>query len=117
MKKIKVRPGRAQSAAGFAAGLVFVGIGLFVVIPAFGLFGIAWTLVAVIITCVNAVNVFSQKGVATSEIVIEDDGQPAPAAPDCDPALRLERLRSLYESGHITREEYEKRRAEIIGEI
>lgn len=117
MKKIKVRPGRAQSTAGFAAGLVFVGIGLFVVIPTFGLFGIAWTLVAVIITCVNAVNVFSEKGVATSEIVIEDNEQGVSEAPDCDPALRLERLRSLYESGHITREEYEKRRAEIIGEI
>ena len=49
-RSIKVRPGKAQSAMGFAVGLVFVGIGLFVAIPTFGLFGIFWTLIAVVIT-------------------------------------------------------------------
>lgn len=48
-KKIKVKPGKAQSKAGFFVGLVFCLIGLVVVIPTFGPFGIFWTLVAVII--------------------------------------------------------------------
>ena len=45
-KKIHVRPGKSQSKAGFVVGIIFCLIGLFVVIPIFGLFGILWTAVA-----------------------------------------------------------------------
>ena len=42
-KKIHVRPGKGQSKVGFIAGILFCVIGLFVVIPMFGPFGIVWT--------------------------------------------------------------------------
>lgn len=42
-KKIYVRPGKGQSKIGFAVGIVFCLIGVFVVIPTFGLFDIIWT--------------------------------------------------------------------------
>ena len=61
---------------------------------------------------VNGFNVFSQKGVTSHEILI-DDGDSAGTSP----AERLETLRDLYERRLITQEEYEKRRAEIIDEL
>ena len=42
-RRVRVKPGRAQSAMGFFVGIVFVLIGLFTVIPSFGLFGLLWT--------------------------------------------------------------------------
>ena len=48
-KKIKVRPGKTQSKMGFIVGILFVILGVFVVIPTFGLFGLIWTGVAAMI--------------------------------------------------------------------
>ena len=45
-KRIKVKPGKTQSKIGFGVGIVFVLIGIFIVIPIFGTFGIFWTAVA-----------------------------------------------------------------------
>ena len=39
-KRIKVKPGKTQSKFGFVVGILFVLIGCFVAIPAFGPFGI-----------------------------------------------------------------------------
>ena len=71
-KKVRIKPGRTQSMVGFAAGILFCFIGIFVIIPVFGLFGIVWTLMAVIITITNAVNAFTDKGVTSHEIIIDD---------------------------------------------
>ena len=73
-RSIKVKPGKAQSTVGFVVGLIFVGIGVIVVIPTFGPFGIFWTLIAVAITVTNGVNAFGKKGVASHEIIIEESG-------------------------------------------
>ena len=114
-RNIKVRPGKAQSAMGFVVGIIFVGIGLFVVIPAFGPFGIFWTLIAAAIMVTNGINAFGKKGVASHEIVIED-GE-ASEADGSGVERRLEEARSLYERGLITREEYEAKRAEILKDL
>ena len=71
-KRIKVKPGKAQSMMGFGVGIVFCLIGIFVVIPSAGLFGIFWTAMAVMITVVNAMNAFSRRGVSSHEIIIDD---------------------------------------------
>ena len=68
-KKVRVKPGKGQSMMGFIVGILFCLIGVFVVIPSAGLFGVFWTLMALIITITNAVNAFTDKGVATHEIV------------------------------------------------
>ena len=114
-RNIKVKPGKTQSTMGFVTGLIFVGIGLFVVVPTFGPFGIFWTLIAVAITVTNGINAFSKKGVASHEIVMEDDGQPAGGQPSVE--QRLEEARSLYDRGLITKEEYEAKRAEILKDL
>ena len=113
-RNIKVKPGKAQSIMGFVVGLVFVGIGLFVVIPVFGPFGIFWTLIAVAITVTNGINAFGKKGVASHEIVVED-GRSEEERSSAE--QRLEEARNLYDRGLITKEEYEAKRAEILKDL
>ena len=71
-KGIRVKPSKPASLFGMIVGIVFVFIGLFVVIPSAGLFGILWTLIAVGITGFQAYNFFGNKGVASWEIDIDN---------------------------------------------
>lgn len=119
-KKIRVKPSKGQSTAGFFVGIVFCLIGLFVVIPTAGPFGIFWTMVAVIITITHGKNAFTEKGVATHEIVIEDDelNQSSESyAFGTDSQKRLYEIKNLYDNGFMTKEEYEDKRKKIINNI
>ena len=126
-RNIRVKPSRAQSAVGFVGGLIFVCIGLFIVIPAFGAFGLLWTLIAVVITVMNGVNTFGKKGIPTLEVCTEDDtqqvqsppstGQTPVASNTLDAKGRLRQLESLREAGLLTKEEYEQKRKEILNDL
>jgi len=137
-KKIRVKPSKAQSTAAFFVGIVFCLIGLFVAIPIFGPFGIFWTMIAVIITVMNGKNAFTEEGVSTHEIIIEDNDtikdsnlmkginivkDNAESLKDedyvniSDSKKRLEQIKVLYENGFMTREEYEEKRKSIIADI
>ncbi|MEG0366805.1 MAG: SHOCT domain-containing protein [Coprobacillus sp.] len=109
-RNIKVKPGKTQSLIGFISGLVFIGIGLFVAIPNFGLFGIFWTLIACVITGTNAMNAFGKKGVSMYEVNIENDSS-------SDIEERLIQLDSLYNQRLITKEEYDQKRKDILEDI
>lgn len=113
MARYRVKPSKSASALGMVVGAVFVGIGLFVAIPTAGAFGVFWTLVAVAITGYHAVNVFSDKGVAVSEVVADHD---PPAAEPLPPDERLRRLEKLRADGLLTDDEYARKRAELLGE-
>ena len=119
-KRIRVKPGKGQSMVGFFGGIVFCFIGLFVVIPTFGPFGMLWTLFAVIMTVVSGVNAFSDKGIASHEITI-DDGYNTENFGNIDNGKtaeeRLKELQSLYENGMITSDEYQEKRKQILEEI
>lgn len=117
-KRIKVKPGKTQSKMGFIVGILFVILGVFVVIPTFGLFGLIWTGVAAMIAFMNYKNGFSDEGVATHEIVIED-GMEIPNAYDDgeDIEAKLIKLNSLYEQRLITKEEYDEKRKELLKEF
>ena len=117
-KRVTYRPGKSQGAFAGVVGLIFVGIGVFVVIPQFGAFGILWTLIAIGITGMNFYQAFG-KSYEGPEIHIEDE-EDAPAAPEGgggDAAARLEQLRALYDQRLISQEEYEKKRSEILKEL
>ena len=58
-RKIRVRPGKGQSMLGFLVGLGFCGIGIFLVMPTMGVFGVLWTGMAAAITVMNGINAFS----------------------------------------------------------
>ena len=130
-KKIKVRPGKTQSKAGFIVGIAFCLIGVFVAIPMAGLFGVLWTGVAVWITYSHYRNGFTDKPISNRVIEIEDDGNSATVRTGVfddfrtsydvsmesdgkDIESRLRKLQSLYQQGLITAEEYEKKKQEIL---
>ena len=126
-RRVRVKPGKAQSTVSFVVGLAFVLVGLVMVVPTFGPFGLLWTGVAVAITVINGLNAFGKKGVPTMEIYSEeeDDEVPSPAREDHDhipsTALttqeRLEQLQTLKEAGLLTDEEYRNKREEILREL
>lgn len=140
-KKIHVRPGKGQSKVGFIAGLLFCAIGLFVVIPVFGLFGIVWTLMAGIITFVNFRNGFTENQIDSHVIDIEEDGNDITVTREMgfgshtysvdmgqnsfasgissreDVETRLKKLQSLYDQALINREEYEAKKKDILKEL
>ena len=139
-KKIHVRPSGTQSKLGFAVGIIFCLIGLFVAIPIFGPFGILWTAIAGFITYSHWRNGFTDKKIDTHVIEIED------SAPDNvtvtshrgfgtsysvsdfeageivrssgnDIENRLKSLQSLYDQRLITKEEYEEKKCEILSDL
>ena len=125
-KRVRVKPGKAQSTVSFVVGLAFVLVGLVMVVPTFGPFGLLWTGVAVAITVINGLNAFGKKGVPTMEIYSEEDDEvPSPTREDHDhipsTALttqeRLEQLQTLKEAGLLTDEEYRNKREEILREL
>ncbi len=125
-KRIKVKPGKTQSKMGFFVGIAFCILGCVVVIPMFGAFGLLWTGVAVAITVINYKNAFSEEGVATHEIIIDesdgvtelnrtgagDNRREATAEEDIE--VKLKKLNSLYEQGLITASEFETKRKELL---
>jgi len=117
---IRVKPSKPASLFGMIVGIVFVFIGLFVVIPNAGMFGVFWTLIAVGITGFQAYNFFGDKGVASWEIDIdtganaETNNQSTSVSGDFE--TRLRKLNRLKEDGLITEEEFQKKREEILRE-
>ncbi len=146
-KKIHVRPGKTQSKGGFIVGILFCIIGVFVAIPVFGLFGVVWTGVAVYITYVNYRNGFTDRGIASQVIEVEEDGQDVTvtkypgygsysyhmeeesqaygertssredASSEEDVETRLKKLQRLYDQRLITYEEYEQKKKEILEDL
>ena len=119
-KRIRVKPGRAQSKIGFFAGLLFCLIGVFMVIPIFGVFGIFWTLMAVIITALSGINAFSDKGMASHEIIIDEESRASESGDNRRKENIERRLRiaeELYREGSITKDELDEKRREILKEI
>lgn len=125
-KRIKVRPGKTQSKMGFFVGIAFCIIGCVVVIPLAGLFGVLWTGVAVMITVMNCKNAFSEEGITSHEIIIDESddvselnrsiagGNGGGQSADEDIEAKLKKLHSLYEQRLITSSEYEQKRKELL---
>lgn len=114
-KKIKVKPSKMQSKIGFIVGILFLILGFVVVIPTMGLFGIIWTTIAGLIVFINYKNGFSDEGIATHEVIIEDNTTSSnDSNSNDDIEEKLTKLNSLYSQKLITKEEYSKKRKELI---
>jgi hypothetical protein len=114
MARIRVKPSRSQAALGMVMGIVFVGIGILVVIPIFGPFGMIWTLMSLALAVYFAINVFSSRGLAHTEIDIENGAKPEEGELQFDERLR--RLERLREERLISADEYQRKREEIMGQ-
>ena len=114
-KRITYRPNKAASGLSVAVGVIFILIGVTVVIPSAGLFGVLWTLIALGITVANGYQAFGKKYIGP-EIRVEDDGAAAEAEPAGagDVKARLEQLEALKAENLVTAEEYQRKREEIL---
>ena len=110
-KRVTYRPNKAAGTVGVIFGGIFVLIGLFVVIPMAGPFGILWTLAAVAITAGNAYQTFGKKYVGP-EIHIEEEETSGSSVEE-----RLVELQNLYDRRLITQEEYDAKRQEILQDL
>ena len=111
----RIRPSRPISVVGMVVGIVFVLIGLFIVIPSAGVFGIIWTLFAVIGVVYNAANVFSEEGVPHE--VVEFEGDLNSTKNEDSVESRLEELESLKRKGLINDREYQQQREKILKDL
>lgn len=118
-----VRPGKAASIMGVLGGLLFVILGLVVVIPTFGLFGVIWTLVALIGAGFYGYNLMSATGSSlyqvdvshsAPEVVAPESGPPEVVG--TDPASRLRMVDRMLDEGLITTDEHAAKRATILAE-
>lgn len=116
-RRVKVKPGKAQSMSGFIVGILFCFIGLFFVIPTFKGFGVIWTLVAVVITVMNGLNAFTDQGIASHEITIEEEELMRTPTSAKTSEERLNELQSLFNKGMISYEEYQEKRKKILEEL
>ena len=113
-KRGRVRPSKGSSIVGMIGGATFILIGVTTVIPMAGLFGVFWTLIAVVITGSHAFNVFSEKGFSHYQVDVEVTDTYQEKGESFDDKLR--KLKVLKEDGLITEEEYEIKRKEILSD-
>lgn len=118
-RNIRIKPSKGQSMAGFFVGIIFCFIGFFIVIPTFGPFGLFWTLIAGVITIMNGYNAFTDKGIATHEISIDDEDNRDQDNTDISRTSeqRLNELQSLYNKSMISYDEYQEKRRRILEEL
>lgn len=114
-RRVTYRPSKASGVFGVVWGGIFVLIGLIVVIPTFGPFGILWTLAALAITGMNAYQTFGKRYVGPEINIEEEHVENFDAASSIE--ARLQELRNLYDRQLITDEEYEAKRQEILKEL
>lgn len=72
MKKIAMKPSKFVSFLGFLGGICLSIFGVLYAIPNLGVFGIVWTIIAVLATIYYAINLFTKKGLSLYKIDIEE---------------------------------------------
>lgn len=113
-RRMRYRPSKASCILGGIVGLVFTCIGLFVVIPTFGLFGILWTLLALGSAIYQFAMAEGMVSMGSWSVEDEEDGTEPGGKSAQD---RLTELKSLYDRGLISRDEYEEKRKDILKDL
>ena len=109
---MRYQPSKSQSMFSGAVGVVFCLIGLFVVVPTFGPFGLLWTAIAVFITVRSFAMAKGKADMGSYVIEDESDVSDSKTAEE-----RLTELQNLYDRRLISTEEYEQKRKEILEEL
>ena len=112
-RRMRVKQSKSQALVGMIGGGIFLFIGLTLVIPTFGIFGIFWTLITLVIAGSNAYNFFSKKGISSWEVDF-DSGVADQNNEDFE--SKLHKLNRLKEDGLITEEEFNRKREEILNQ-
>ena len=72
MKKIAFKPSKPVSFIGFIGGFCLSLFGIVYAISNLGVFGIVWTILAVLVTLYYAVNLFTKKGLSLYKVEKEE---------------------------------------------
>lgn len=113
MKKIKIKPSKVSSVLGLVFSIFFVYVGFDFMMNIYGYLGKLWTNIAILLTCINLLNIVLPEGITTKEIIVDDSNKIFEKSTE----QRLQELQDLYIKELILKEEYEKRRKEIIKDI
>ena len=120
-RRMRYRPSKASCVFGGIVGIIFSCIGVFMVIPTFGPFGILWTLIAIGITIYQFAMAAGKVSMGSWSIEDEDGaGEGSGSAGDGSGRSaqdRLTELQNLYDRRLINQEEYEAKRQEILKEL
>lgn len=118
-RRMRYRPSKASCIFGGIVGIIFTGIGCFVVIPTFGPFGILWTLIALGMTIYQFAMAAGKISAGSWSIEEESTGTEngENGASGKSAQERLTELQNLYDRRLISQEEYEKKRQEILEEL
>ena len=114
-RRMRYQPSKGQCIFSGIVGIIFCLISFTVVLPTFGIFGLAWTAIAVAITVSSFMQAAGKKGFMGSYVIEEEntsDSQNTQSAEE-----RLKELQRLYDQRLITAEEYETKRQEILKEL
>ena len=112
------RPGRVIGLVGCVIGLVLAIIGVVYFVPKFKVIGIMWTVVALAMIGFNAYCAFSKKFNASLALTETQSRSEDPQEGESTEIEdRLVKLRSLYEKGLISAEEYDSKRRDILSEL
>lgn len=116
-RRYRVKPSKPVSLLAGIVGVVFVFLGIFVIIPTFGAFGLLWTAIAGGMGGMHLYNFFSEKGAGLYRIDVEDDSVPNETRGNnekVDFDIKLRKLQKLYDDRIITKEEFEKKRKKLM---
>jgi hypothetical protein len=113
-KSGRVRPSKGSSIAGMIVGMIFIIIGVTTGIIRAGLFGLFWTLGAVVVTGFHAYNAFSEKGFSEYQVDVEVTDSYQIKEESFDEKLR--KLKALKDDGLLDEEEYEEKRKEMLSD-
>lgn len=124
MPRIGLRPSKEKSILAMIGSFIMLGIGVFIVIPKFGSFGILWTVMALAIGIYHAYLAFSEKSMET-EVHFDNYNyqqndifkQTPKTLEKVDIEDRLKKLTSLKTKNLITDQEYQEKREEIIRDL
>ena len=116
-RRMRYRPSKASCVFGGIVGIIFSCIGLFVVIPTFGPFGILWTLIAIGITVYQFAMAAGKVSMGSWSIEDEEKDSSGEEGSEKSAQDRLTELQNLYDRRLITQEEYEAKRQEILKEL
>lgn len=108
------QPSKEKSILDGILGIVFVGVGIFYVIPRVGFIGIPWTLMALVVAAYSFFMAF--RNMKKGSVEMEDENSYASSAQN-DTEDRLQNLRSLYDRSLITEEKFEEKRKQILEKL
>ncbi|WP_101845617.1 SHOCT domain-containing protein [Halobacillus sp. Marseille-P3879] len=110
--RYRIKPSKSASVLGIVIGCIFIFAGI-TLSSQLGTFGIIWTIAAIVITGYHVLNLCSDSGASVYRADLEKEGAPQ-AGSSNDPETQIRQLHRLKEDNMISKEEYQKKKTELL---